>query len=178
MIYPPYHHPAAETILEDTKRIICASAKGKAMWDAHKAPITIIKGPMPQAFVAGTDSIYLRVPALQQKGRVEQAIDLAGAFAEIKLNAKCQKLSPDKIGENDTLVSQHMLNVEIILKVFEVAKELEDQGYDAVKELRLMGVGKIWQAWKSGADLDTCANIYWQMFDNNEEELEEGQDNA
>ncbi|MFP4312790.1 MAG: hypothetical protein ACLFR0_00570 [Alphaproteobacteria bacterium] len=170
MIYPPYHHPKAETILEDVKTILSASAKGKAYWETNKAPITIIRGPLPQAFVMEDKSIILRVPALQQRGRVEQAIDLAGAFAEIKLNARKSGPSPDKITDNDTLVGQHMKNVEIILKAFEVAAELEDQGYDAVKELRLMGVGKIWQAWKTGADLEKCANIYWQMFDNNEQE--------
>lgn len=170
MIYPPYHHPEAETILEDTKRILCSSAKGKALWDAHKAPITVIKGPLPQAFVVGTQAIYLRVPALQQKGRVEQAIDLAGAFSEIKLNANRKKPAPDKAQDNDAQASYHMKNVELIMKAFEVAKELEESGYDAVKELRLMGVGKMWQAWKTGADLETCAKIYWQMFDNNEQE--------
>lgn len=173
MIYPPYHHPAAETILEDVKRIICASDKGKAYWDNHKAPITIIKGVVPQAFVIGTEAIYLRVPALQQKGRVEQALDLTGAFAEIKLNTARTISDSSKIEQDDQLITQHMRNLEIILRVFKVAKELEDAGYDAVKELRFMGLGKLWQAWKTGAEFEECANIYWSMAN-----LEGDEDNA
>lgn len=164
MIYPPYKHPAAETILEDVKRIICASETGKSYWDNHKSAITVIKGPMPQALAVSADQIILRVPALQQKGRVEQALDLAGAFVEIKMNAMKIIAKPAAEMNGNYLLTQHLRNVEIMLKVFEVAEELEDAGYDAVKELRLMGLGKVWQAWKTGAEFEKCANIYWEMF--------------
>jgi len=164
MIEPSYIHQNASEILAETQNILCASAKGKALWDANKANIIILKGPMPQAFVYQDDLIYLRIPALQNKGRVEQAIDLAGAFIELKINA--QNPPPTENLESDEiLVAQHYKNVEIMMKAFEVADELEDSGYSAVKELRLMGVGKIYQAWKTGADLEKCANIYWDMFD-------------
>ena len=172
MIAPPYLHPQGDGILEDTKKILCSSAKGKSYWDNNKVSIMILKGPMPQAFVYQDDLIYLRVPALQEKGRVEQAIDLAGAFIELKMNKENPPPS-ENLNDNDVLVAQHMKNVEIMMKAFEVAAELEESGYNAIKELRLMGVGKIYQAWKTGADLEKCANIYWEIFDNNKEEIEE-----
>ena len=103
---------------------------------------------------------------------MEQAIDLAGAFIELKMNKENPPPS-ENLNDNDVLVAQHMKNVEIMMKAFEVAAELEESGYNAIKELRLMGVGKIYQAWKTGADLEKCANIYWEIFDNNKEEIEE-----
>lgn len=169
MIEQSYLHPMADGILDDVKTILSYSAKGKAYWEKNKNPITVVKNPMPQAFVSPQGHIFLCVPALQQKGRTEQAIDITGAFAELEMGEDRKIPDTTKLEDNDTLVDNHMKNVEIILKAFEVAEELEESGYDAVKELRFMGVGRMWQAWKSGADLQDCAKIYWNMFDNNEE---------
>lgn len=173
MIEQSYLHPNANSILDEVKTILSYSAKGKAYWENNKNPITVVKHPTPQAFVSPQGQIFLCVPALQQKGRTEQAIDISAAFAEIEMGEGRQVPEKTKLDDDETLTDSHMKNVMLILKAFEVAKELEDAGYDAVKELRFMGVGRMWQAWKSGADLQDCANIYWNMFDSPNEGEEE-----
>jgi len=166
MIEPSYIHPNGAEILGDTQNILCSSTKGQKLWDGNKAKIIILKGPMPQAFVYQDDLIYLRVPALQNKGRVEQAIDLAGAFIELKMNT--EKPSPSENLESDEILAeQHYKNVEIMMKAFEIAEELENSGYNAIKEIRMMGVGKIYQAWQPGSVLEKCATINWEMIDKN-----------
>ena len=161
-----YHHPDAKTILSETLSLLNHSSTAKSLLEQQKPHIKILKGPLPQAFVHQTSMIYLRVPALQRKGRLEQAIDLAGALNELAMNTKNSALPlPDTLEEDDTLVQQHYKNVSIYMKTFPVIEELESAGHKALKEMRLMGLGKIYQAWKTGANLEECAKIYWSIFD-------------
>ncbi len=169
MIQPAYTHPRGEVILNEVKSILSASAKGVSLLQ-EPAQIIILKGPLPQAFVYEDKIIYLRIPALQEKGRLEQAIDLAGAYIELKMNQKLSPLEAESLGSDDILSEQHYKNVAIIYKTFPIAAELEEQGHKAVKELRLMGLGKLYQAWKTGVTLEDCANIYWEMFETKEED--------
>ncbi|MAE51365.1 MAG: hypothetical protein CMH27_06115 [Micavibrio sp.] len=161
-----YHHPDAKTILSETLSLLKHSPTAKALLEQQKPDIKILKGPLPQAFVHQTSLIYLRVPALQRKGRLEQAIDLAGALNELVMNTKDNTPPvPDTLEKDDTLMQQHYKNVSIYMKTFPIIEELESAGHKALKEMRLMGLGKIYQAWKTGASLDECARIYWSIFD-------------
>ena len=169
-----YHHPRAASIKAQSLEILSHSPRAKTLYEKIAPVIHILKGPLPQAFVHGTKTIYLRVPALQSNGRLEQAIDLSGALIELEMNKSLPALDPATLESDETQVQQHYKNVSIYMKVFPIAEELDEAGHKALKEIRLMGLGKLYQAWKSGADLEECANIYWSIFDtdnkNNDQE--------
>jgi len=160
-----YYHPQGEAIKAQALEILMHSPRAKGLYEEIKPTIHILKGPLPQAFVHASKTIYLRVPALQTKGRLEQAIDLAGALIELRINASLPPLDPATIESDEILVQQHYKNVSIYMKAFPIAEELDEAGHKALKEIRLMGLGKLYQAWKTGASLEDCANIYWSIFD-------------
>lgn len=167
-----YFHPQAEAIKAETLEILMHSPRAKALYEEINPAIHILKGPLPQAFVHAAKTIYVRVPALQSKGRLEQALDLSGALIELKINKPLPPLDPATLESDETLVQQHYKNVSIYMKVFPIAEELDEAGHKALKEIRLMGLGKLYQAWKTGADLKECANIYWSIFDTDNESNE------
>ena len=160
-----YYHLEAEKIKAQSLEILLHSAQAKSLYEEIRPSIFVLKGPLPQTFVQDTNLIYLRVPALQKKGRLEQAIDLSGALSELKINQSLPPLDPATLESDESLVQQHYKNVSIYMKVFPIIEELDEAGHKALKEIRLMGLGKLYQAWKAGADLEDCANIYWSIFD-------------
>lgn len=168
MIEQSYLHPESEDIIQQTLEIMSYSSTAKAILEELSPKITVIKGIQPQAYVYEDKIIYLRVPALQHQGTLEQAIDLGGALIEAMENRLRPQIEPDHIEDDETLRQQHLCNVSIIIRSFKIAEELEENGFSAIKELRLMGLGKIYQAYKAGAGEEECANIYWNMFDTDE----------
>ncbi|MFN3701240.1 MAG: hypothetical protein ACK4VI_06935 [Alphaproteobacteria bacterium] len=163
--YQSYRHTDEQQVLSTTLDILNYSAKAKSLLDLLRPQIIVIKGILPQAYVYQDKIIYLRVPGLQSQGRIEQAIDLGGALIEMKINRALAPIPLDQLDNNDVITDQHLKNVSIILKSFKIAEELEENGFKAIKELRFMGLGKIYQAWKTGKTEQDCASIYWEMFD-------------
>lgn len=158
-----YTHPCAADIVQQARDILARAHAGKALLDGYKGKIEIIKGPLAQAFVPQTDLIYLRVPPLQKMAKIEQALDLAGALTEAKMLNTAEEPKPETLQDDAIIAAQHERNVDIILAVFPIAVELDEAGYKAVHSLRLMGLGKMFQAWKTGAEREECANIYWNL---------------
>lgn len=170
MIEQSYIHPLGEVLLEETKNLLSSSPLGEALLARGLPQIIVLKGPLSQAYVHLDKIIYLRIPALQKKARIEQAIDLAGALLELQINAETpQNLDPDTLKSEEILVDQHLRNVEIIYDTLPIVSELEQNGHKAEREIRLMGLGRMYRAWKTGASLEECANIYWDIFETKED---------
>ncbi len=158
-----YEHPQSHKIQMRAKHILSESDIGDKLLERYEGQIKVIKGPAPQAFIPTENLIILRVPPLQDQADEEQALDLAGALIEHKAIRASGFPDPSVIQEDQSLVYLHYRNLDVILGVFPIAEQLDDQGFKALAALRYAGLSKLYQAWKTGASREECANIYWSM---------------
>lgn len=158
-----YRHPQADAIIMRTKDILSQSSTGDLLLNNYQGKIDIIAGPASQGFVPSENVIFLSVPAMQAQANVEQALDLAGSLIEHKSVAAKGFPEPDVIQDDETLTYMHHRNLDLILGVFPVAQELEEQGFKAIAELRHAGLSKLYQAWKTGKSHEEYVMIYWNM---------------
>lgn len=159
-----YLHPEAHQILDQTRTILSPTPYADKI---NTLTIHVIKGPQPRAFCPNKNHIYLQVPAMQKSGRIEQALDLAGALIENKIVNDHGLPALESLDTDKTIEKQHLNNISIILGVFEIVDTLEHDGHEAIKTIRKMGLGKLYQTWKTGASREECAKLYWNMFNTN-----------
>lgn len=158
-----YRHPKAHEILMRTKDILSQSTLGDQMLEAYEGTIEVLKGPVAQGFVPTENLIILRVPALQEQAHEEQALDLAGALIEHQTVARNGFPDPMTLQDDETFTYLHYRNLDLIMGVFPVAEELDEEGFKALAALRYAGLSKLYHAWKTGESREECASIYWNM---------------
>ena len=125
--------------------------------------ITTMTGPVSQCFVPNTKTIIMRLPALYTSAKIEQAIDLAGALAELEILRKGSAPKADEIETEKYAIAQHYKNLDIILRTFEIAQEWDNAGYRASLEIFRMGLRNLYKAWKKNDEYQSLSDIYWQL---------------
>ncbi len=166
-----YKHPHGEEILQRVFKFLEYSESAKALMKSLEAApykMIIMTGPVSQCFAPNDKTIIMRLPALYTAAKIEQAIDFAGALAELewaRKNDQSPKASEVKTGEYGE--AQHMKNLDIALKTFEIVRDLDDAGYKSVLEISRMGLGSLYKAWQKNEKYEELRNIYWQMISEN-----------
>lgn len=160
-----YIHPQEDQILSQALDIMKRSETAAGLIGKEQS-IRVMTGPISQGFTPDGKRIYLRVPAMQNVAQIEQALDLAATLYECQILQKDGVPQKNQLETDDVLRGLHERNVRIIVKIFDIAQELDDSGYHATAELRKMGFSKMLNAWKTSNSIEECANIYWNMNNN------------
>lgn len=162
-----YPHPAGAELLAANAEILDRSPLGRLMLDfaeAYGVNVTICAGITQKRFMGSARSCLLFAPATVRQPSPYQVIDLAGALRE----AEIAHLPDDDAAadeEIDFLERQHGRNLDVLLTLCRIVRELEGHEYgEAVRCFRKMGLGDLYAGYLRDLPPEQLMDIYAEIY--------------
>lgn len=164
-----YTHPHGKALLHANSEILKISPLGKEMLDfaaSYQIDLTFVSGITRQGFNVRGKRVFITAPCDISTASPYQVIDLAGALRESEIiqmtGDRQEKFPPDADGFAE---ENHGRNLDILLTLCKIGKELEDNGCaDVLQILRKAGLGPLYSGYISGRGLEELMDIYAETY--------------
>lgn len=164
-----YAHPHHEALLRANSEILNLSPLGKEMLDFsgnYHIDLSFLSGITRQGFTTKDRRAFISAPCDISEASPYQVADLAGALRDCEIaemtGDRRTRFSPDSDGFAE---ENHGRNLDILLTLCKIGKELEENGQDGVLHvLRKAGLGPLYSGYASGLDLEKLMDIYAETY--------------
>lgn len=163
-----FRHPHEDKIIEDTSAILSSTSKGRYLLNLmqdYAGKVRVFNSPNYMGISTPDNLIYMTMPVIERTAKHAQAIVLASHIQDIHQNMS-DFTRPAHTGDpQDYALLNYGKNLDMILESCIMVEELEKQNATgAVKEIRAMGFGPLYERQKTEKETDVLMPLYLSIL--------------